>query len=261
MMRSLFTLIALVLVITNAFPQVPEPSSPPRLVNDFTNSLNKQFVTGLEQELVAFNDSTSNQIVLIAIESLNGMDAAMMANRIGEEWGIGQSELDNGVVILYVPKKKGQRGSIFIAPGKGLEGVIPDVVANRIVEQEMIPSFKANRIEEGLYQGIQLIKALSSGEISTDAYQKSSKKPFPVQGIVFFIGLIGFVVFMNYRRVKSYSVGHDVPFWTALLLMNSAGRHRGRYNDFSSGRGGFGGGGFGGFGGGSFGGGGAGGSW
>jgi len=150
-MKHIITTLTLLLVVFSVFAQIPKPPSPPRLVNDFTNSLDRQFVAGLEQELVAFSDSTSNQIVLVALESLNGMDAAMMANNIGEQWGIGQSNLDNGVVILYVPKKSGQRGSIFIAPGKGLEGVIPDVVANRIVEQEMIPLFKSNRIEEGLY--------------------------------------------------------------------------------------------------------------
>ena len=63
------------------------------------------------------------------------------------------------------------------------------------------------------------------------------------------------------RSAKSYSVGHNVPFWTALMLMNQSRGHGGSYNNFTSGGGGFGGGGFGGFGGGGFGGGGAGGSW
>ena len=251
-----------------SWAQIPPAPNPPKLVNDFADVLNNQFEQQLERELVAFNDSTSNQITLVTVPSLNGMDAAMMANRIGQEWGVGQSEYSNGIVVLFKPKTAESRGQVFIAPGKGLEGAIPDATANRIVENEMIPLFKRERTEEGLYRGIAVLKKLAAGEITAKGYAKKARKVddyAPIFVPFFFFLAFILIIISKVRRARRYSLGHDVSFWTALFLANAATRrHSGYYSNFNSGGGsfgGFGGGGFGGFGGGGFGGGGAGGSW
>jgi uncharacterized protein len=156
-----------------------------------------------------------------------------------------------------------------------LEGAVPDAIAKRIVEDEMIPYFKQNRYFDGLNKGTTTLMELTAGEYTADAYMKRSDSRNGGGGllgaiipIIIFIVIFG-RLFRGRRNMSHYGGrrGSSLPFWTALFLANQmGGRSGGKWNDFSSGGGsfgGFGGGGssFGGFGGGSFGGGGAGGSW
>ena len=237
-----------------------------RIVHDFANIIDQTVEQNLEQQLVNFNNQTTTQIAIVTVNSLCDYDRAMFTYEIGEQWGVGSKDFDNGLVIMVKPKTGNNRGQAFIAPGYGLEGVLPDATAKRIIEYEMIPSFKQNDYNSGISNAVQVIMEITGGEYSAENYQKKSKrksKPFPVFPLIF----IGFFIFImlasTFRRARKYGARNNVGLWAALWLMGSMNnRHRGYYNNFRSGGGGFGGGsGFGGFGGGSFGGGGAGGSW
>ncbi|MGQ7398861.1 TPM domain-containing protein, partial [Streptococcus suis] len=82
----------------------------------------------LEQKLVALDDSTSNQIAVVLIKSLDGYEVAEYANKLFREWGIGNKKTNNGVLILAsIDDRK-----VWIEVGYGLEGVIPDVTASAI---------------------------------------------------------------------------------------------------------------------------------
>ncbi|MGC8804171.1 MAG: TPM domain-containing protein, partial [Bacteroidales bacterium] len=72
-----------------AAQDIPRPLNPPRLVNDFVGLLNAEQAAALENALVAYNDSTSTQIVVVIVNSLQGMDANYFAYKIGESWGVG----------------------------------------------------------------------------------------------------------------------------------------------------------------------------
>jgi uncharacterized protein len=94
----------------------------------------------LEETLVQFDRETSTQVVVVTVSSLQGYDKADFAYRIGESWGVGQKDRNNGVIVLIKPKISNEPGQVYIAVGYGLEAVIPDAVANRlIVNNEMIP--------------------------------------------------------------------------------------------------------------------------
>lgn len=244
---------------------IPDPMQPPRLVNDFAGILNSDQVNKLENKLVAFNDSTSTQIAVVIVKSLNGYDENDFAQRLGQKWGIGQKGKKNGIVILVKPKYQQEKGEVSIQSGYGLEGVLPDITCKRIIENEMLPSFKLDDYYTGIDKATSMIISITKGEFTADQYNKRSKSsPY---GILIPL-IIMAVVFIMIRgsRGGTHSVGKSLPFWTALMLLGSMGRggHSGTWGDFQSGSGGFGGGGgggFGGFGGGGFGGGGAGGSW
>lgn len=243
----------------------PSPQKPPRLVNDFAGVIPKGKAAALEQKLVAFNDTTSTQIAVVIVKDLCGYDKSEFTYTLGEKWGVGQKGFDNGILIMVKPTgRKGNRHA-FIATGYGLEGAVPDAIAKRIVENEMIPRFKKNDYAGGIEAAANVLMKLTTGEFTAKQYKKNtSGKPPALMALLPLLIIIFFVFFGAARRAKKYSVGHDVPFWTALFILSSSGRsHGGHYNSFSSGSGSFGGGGggFGGFGGGSFGGGGAGGSW
>lgn len=253
---------------------IPDKPNPPRLVNDFAKLLSQQTAQELEFVLRAFNDSTGSQITIVTVNSLGDYEPADFAFRLGEKWGVGQKGLDNGVVVLVKPKlSNSDRGHAYIAVGYGLEGAIPDAIGKRIVELEMIPAFKQNNYEKGIVLAAQNIMKLASGEYTAANYGKKKKNTGSLLlPLLFFLAAIVLIVLGTLNRARHYALGHNVSLWTALWLLSAMDTaHRGRYSDFSSGRGGFGGfgggsgfgggGGFGGFGGGSFGGGGAGGSW
>lgn len=245
---------------------IPEPLSPPRLVNDYTGILTENQFRHLERKLVSFNDSTSTQIVVILVKSLNGLTKEEFADRVGEKWGVGQKGKNNGVVVLVKPKYQNEKGDARISVAYGLEGVIPDAIAKRIVENEMIPYFKAEDYFTGIDQGTNTIMSLTSGEFTADQYTKKTGGS-PVGFIVPIIIIIIIILFMRGNSGNHYSTGSKgSSIWTALFLASMLGNRggSGSWGDFRSGGGSFGGGGgggFGGFGGGSFGGGGAGGSW
>ncbi|MBK7133482.1 MAG: TPM domain-containing protein [Bacteroidales bacterium] len=244
---------------------IPDRPNPPRLVNDFAGLLTANEINSLERKLVSFNDSTTTQIAIVIVKTLSGYDKSDYAQRLGEKWGIGQKGSNNGVLILVKPKTSDSNGEVFIAPGYGLEGVIPDITCGEIVDYEILPAFRIEDYFGGLNNATSTIMSLARGEFSAEQYgmsgRKSSGKGMPVGFIIFIIIIIIAVISgkKGGSNNKNISSG-GLPLWLLLSMMNSGrGSHSGSWGGFSGG--GSSGGGFGGFGGGSFGGGGAGGSW
>lgn len=247
--------------------KLPERPDPPKLVNDLAGVVDQGAEEQLERELVKFARETSTQIAVVTISDLGGYDAGDYAFRLAEEWGIGQSDKDNGALVLVQPKTNDQRGQAFIATGYGLEGTVPDAIANRIVDNEMIPRFKENDYANGIAAGVSVLMDLTRGTYTAEGYKEktqSSGSRSGAIGIIVFL-LIIFLTSLRGKKTRQNSMGHNLSFWMLLtMMMGGGGRHSGSWGSFSSGTGSFGGGaggGFGGFGGGGFGGGGAGGSW
>lgn len=246
--------------------EIPDKPVPQRLVNDLAGMLSGQEVNALEQKLVAFNDSTSTQIAVVTVATLDGYDISDYAQRLAEKWGIGQKGRDNGVLVLVKPKTADSNGEVSIAQGYGLEGVIPDITAAEIIDQEMLPAFRNGDYYGGIDRATNTLMSLARGEFTADEYGqrgRNSKKDSP--GSIFVIIFIIILITIFSRRGgrgggrgRKLTSGSDLPFWLLMGMLGSGGRsHGGSWGGFSGG----GGGGFGGFGGGSFGGGGARGSW
>ncbi|MCP4553264.1 MAG: TPM domain-containing protein [Bacteroidetes bacterium] len=245
---------------------IPDRPNPPRLVNDLTNTLNRNQIITLEQKLENFSNTTSNQVVIFITNDLKGYDVAEFADRIGQKWGVGQQEFDNGVIIIVKPKTARVKGQVWISVGYGLDGAIPDLTANRIIDNEMIPSFKQNDYFTALEKSTTVLMALAAGEYNSDEYAKKTEGS-PFGFLVPIIAILFFLVLSRAGRSGSQTYGRrggGMPLLAMFFLGSAMGRgsHHGSFGNFSGGSGGLGGGGgFGGFGGGGFGGGGAGGSW
>ena len=267
LMKLLSVLLLFLFFVPAMGQDFPERPNPPKLVNDFTGFLKQDEVASLENKLEDFARKTSTQIAIVIVPTLNGHDKSDYAVSLAEKWGIGQKGKDNGILILVKPKKGNQRGEIFISTGYGLEGVVPDAIAKRIVEVEVIPEFKNGNYYQGLVNATNTLMSLTKGEFTAEEYAKAhgGSDSSVIGFFIFVVMIIVFSLISRAQRAKQYTMGHTkTSFWTAFLLGSMmGGSYRGHYNNFSSGSGGFGGGsgGFGGFGGGSFGGGGAGGSW
>ncbi len=242
---------------------IPSRPVPPRLVNDFANVLSAKQEQLLENKLVRFNDTTSTQICVITIDDLGGTTVADFAYQIGEKWGVGHKE-NNGAVILIKPKKGDEQGDVTIQTGYGLEPFVTDAVSKRIIEQEMIPSFKENDYYTAIDKATSVIMGLVSGQFKAEDLEDGGD----AEGIavllfsIFFIVLLISILGRGNNGGTMSGKGDDHNIWRTLFwlsILNNGSRSSG-WGGFSGGSGGYGGG-FGGFGGGHFGGGGASGSW
>lgn len=268
--RKLFNISFIVLIFSflAVFPllsqDIPDKPVPQRLVNDLAGMLSRQEVNALEQKLVAFNDSTSTQIAVVTVSTLDGYDIADYAQRLAEKWGIGQKGRDNGLLVLVKAKSNSSDGEIFIAQGYGLEGAIPDIIAGQIIDNEIVPSFRNGDFYGGLDKATSTLMSLARGEFTAEEYGQRSGSGSRKSPGIFIVILIVIIISIFSRgggkggRNRRITSGSDLPIWLLMSMLGSGGRsHGGSWGGFSGG----GGGGFGGFGGGSFGGGGARGSW
>lgn len=271
MRKSIYLVCSLLLLLvsTTYSQDFPAKPNPPRLVNDFAGMLKPGEAERLEQKLVAFNDSTSTQIAVVTVKSLQGYDVADYAQRLAEKWGIGQKGLNNGIIVLVKPKTADSKGYVNISPGYGLEGAIPDLTCSEIVDNEILPAFRNGDNYGGLDKATSTLMSLARGEYTAAEYGQKAKKGTMKKSAgalpVIFIIIVVFLLFRGGGGGRNGRITHSgLPFWMLMGMLGSGGgSHRGSWGGSSGGGvfGGGGGGGFGGFGGGSFGGGGASGSW
>jgi uncharacterized protein len=231
-----------------------KPSLQEGLVMDYTGTLTAQQKQALNQKLIAYDDSTSSQIAVVIIQSLQDYDIAEYALALGRKWGIGGAEFSNGVLVLIAMDERKSR----IEVGYGLEGAIPDVTARNILDNFITPNFKEGNYYRGLDQATDNIIKAAAGEYKAPAnYGAKKKKPI---GFASILGLIILFIILGVFGGGGRSSGGTMSGagWIIGTLLSNAGRSSGGWSGGSSGGGG---GGFGGFGGGGFGGGGASGSW
>ncbi|HET9056981.1 MAG TPA: TPM domain-containing protein [Chitinophagaceae bacterium] len=234
--------------------KVPAPPNPPRLVNDFVGLLSQEQVNELERKVVKYDDSTSNQIAVVIVGTLDDYDPVDYAVKLGREWGVGNKDFNNGVIILISTGADGSKRKVFIAPGYGLEGALPDITCKQIVETELIPNLKSGNYYRGINNAIDAIIKAAAGEYKApEGYRNRSDKGTGKKTILWIILFIIIMMVINNRRggrggtMSRRGWSNAPPIWWFP-----------RGGGFGGGSGG---GGFGGFGGGSFGGGGAGGDW
>lgn len=254
-----YILAATALFMALQLSAIPAKPQPERLVNDYADLFSSDQEARMEKMLTAFDDSTSNQIVILTVKDLEGMPASEYAVRTGLDWGVGSEKFDNGIVVLVKPKNS-TPGQVFIAVGYGLEGAIPDAYAKRIINNQMIPHFMQNDYFGGVNEACSTLMKLASGEISEPGEEFGEDD---IIMIVVFLAALIFLLFILAIAMKNGNNGrggggsrYDDVFTTGPIIIRSGNSFGGSSFGGSS----FGGG-FGGFGGGSFGGGGAGGSW
>lgn len=268
MMAKIRHLFLLLFVLATVLPTaaIPPKPSPQRLVNDFAGLFTAGQVDELERKLVAFDDSTSNQITVVTVNDLEGRAAAEYADRIGIEWGVGSKAYNNGIVVLVKPKTSDSGGQVTIQVGYGLEGTIPDIYASRIIRNDMIPHFQENDYYGGVVQACENLMALASGEISEPRSRDDDDDPF--ESLLAMLVIL-FLILLIIKIIRhsggnggggSGTGGRDRHIWVGPIGSSSWGGSS-RGSSWGGRFGGGFGGGFGGFGGGSFGGGGASGSW
>ena len=239
--------------VVHAQNELSKPN-PPKLVVDQAGVLSNTELALLEKKLVSFDDSSSNQIAVVIIPTLDGNAIEEYANKLFRAWGIGDAKKNNGVLLLIAMNEKKMR----IEVGYGLEGAITDVQSKSIIDNDLQPAFRKKQFYEGIDAAIDNISKAAVGEYKV-VKAKKSKNP---KGSLFLFVLILFVI-VAILGGRGGNGGSNIrsggfnDFATGMLLgslLGGGGRSGG--SDWGGG-----GGGFGGFGGGSSGGGGASGGW
>jgi uncharacterized protein len=145
----------------------------PRLkgrINDYAGMLSPEVANRLDAQLADLQRTDSTQVVVLTIPSLEGQSLEEYAIKVAQTWGIGQKGKDNGA-LLFV--SKGDR-KVRIEVGYGLEGRLTDAISGRIIDNVIVPAFKAGHFNTGIEAGVTSIIAAVHGE-----YQGTAKKTGP----------------------------------------------------------------------------------
>ena len=175
------------------FPDSPKPF---RYVNDYTNTLSEKQLDALEAKLVAYGKETSSQIAVVIVPTTGEYEISQYAFELGDKWGIGRKNLNNGVLLLIAKDDR----KLFIAVGQGLQGVLTDALASQIIRNQIRPYFRNEQYAQGIDNGLDYIIAATKGEFAAQAEEENDFGDFvPFIMLALFI-LIVVMAEMNSRR-------------------------------------------------------------
>jgi uncharacterized protein len=284
------TLLAGALSLAAAQGLQPVPKLEAR-VTDLTGTLTAEQQSTLEEKLAAFEARKGAQIVVLMVPTTHPEEIEQYSIRVVEQWKIGRKRVDDGVLLIIAKNDRRVR----IEVGYGLEGALPDAIANRIIYETMRPLFAENDFYGGINAGVDQIARVIDGEPlpppdrtwnSARSRHVSGLLPFFIIAVIFGSsilrallgrpagaivtgGLAGLLVWL-FGGIVVAAIGVSIIAFLFALISGFGGASRwssvpgvggfGGWGGGMMGGGGFGGGGFSG-GGGGFGGGGASGSW
>src|SRR6476660_10226027 len=130
-------------------------------VNDYAGMLPADRAQALEERLARFESETGHQIALLTVPSLEGDSLEDFSIRVAESWKIGKKGVDNGAILLIARDDRRLR----IEVGYGLEGVLPDAIANRIINEVITPRFRSGDFAGGIEAGIDTMFKVTKGEV------------------------------------------------------------------------------------------------
>lgn len=209
---ALGVLLASVTAFATIASAYSSPGSPTGYVNDFAKVLRPDTKQALEAELTTFKQTTSNEITVATIPNMSGDYIENYAVKLFAEWGIGTKDKDNGVLLLLSIEEHKMR----IEVGYGLEGALPDSIAQSILNNEMTPLLKAGDYDGAVTAGVRAIELATKGEYTAIA-------PKPENPVMAFLGnnfefvfITGFFILQFlasiFARSRSWWAGGIVGF-------------------------------------------------
>ena len=245
--------------------QIPNPKSE-KYINDYTGSVSQSTIDYVVEQGRTLEDRTGAQFVVVIMPDIEGWDVERFALELGREWGIGQAEKNNGLLLVFAMKEH----KVRLEVGRGLEGAIPDS-KTVLIDQNVIPHMKNDDLDSAIIAGYNVYEKEIYNEYNIDTSNDEFMQVPEVDGSQDGKGFLDRLVdVLNIIVIVLAIVSFLIPLFT------NRRRRRGRGSDDDDDWGGFGGGGFfggddsggfgggdsgGGFGGGDFGGGGGTSSW
>ncbi|HOT45411.1 MAG TPA: TPM domain-containing protein [Spirochaetota bacterium] len=210
---------------------IPVPALRGRVTDDagILGTATREHIGGL---LKAHEDRTTNQVAVLTVETLEGESIEEFATRVFDRWRLGREKKDNGVLIIVASKDRRMR----IEVGYGLEEVLTDAKAGRIIDAVMAPRFKAGDFDGGVTAGVLAVIALledagaapseqggGSGE-SSDGFFKGPDLPIMQRILIgcFIFGIIGLFTVIGVftpQGVGWFLYLFLIPFWAMFPIV------------------------------------------
>src|SRR5262245_571903 len=201
-------------------------------VNDLAKILTAEKTQQLEERLRQFERETSHQIAVLTIPSLEGDPIEDFGIRVAEAWQIGQKGTANGVILIVAQKER----KIRIEVGRGFEGILPDIIASRIIREVIAPYVREGDYAGAIEAGIDSISKVTRGEVMLKPPQTKARRNPPVAGILIIAALAAGLVGISQRTILRGGFGGAISagvigfpaawwlgsgLWIALTLMGA----------------------------------------
>jgi uncharacterized protein len=227
MKRWLVALLALLVVswFTPALAEVAVPVLKAR-VTDLTNTLTLAQVASIEQQLLALEQRKGSQLAVLIVPTTQPEAIEQYSLRVVEAWKLGRKGVDDGMLLIIAKNDRALR----IEVGYGLEGVIPDAIAKRVIAETIVPYFKQNDFAGGIQAGItQLIKLVDGEPLPPPKTQSRNDKSAPMS-MLFIVVIVAAVIGQVLSAVFGRFVGSGLAAaavgglgWLALGSVLMAG--------------------------------------
>ena len=238
-------LIALMAVIVATAQIPPRPKTADDLVYDYAHVIDTTDYKVIRDSLRNLYMYNKTQVVVLTVESLDGMEIEDFCQQVFQEWGIGDKETNNGVLIVIKPKTEASRGQVRIHTGYGAEGALPDLLCKKIETDSMIPAFKENNYGLAVRKAVSLIVPSMKGEypsdIATFLKEKEAEKErnsliAVIVYVILYVLLCGLIWYFFFMPTNSdwYSIMAS-PLLAATITPSSSRRSSGSGSSWSSG--------------------------
>ena len=253
-MRRFGVIVPALALVLWLWPAAAEPAFPEltgRVVDD-AQLLGADTEEELIADLKALEDKSSDQLVVVTLPSLQGYSIEEFGYQLGRHWGIGTKQLNNGVLLIVAPNDH----KVRIEVGRGLEPILTDALSKIIIENSILPRFRAGDFAGGIKDGVRDIVLVLTGDAAeveerAKARHDADQPAIDWLMVIFWVLMLSWIAYSVYRSARyASSTGRS----TGPVFLPGSG------SDWGGSSSGGGGGGFSG-GGGSFGGGGASGGW
>ncbi|EJF80875.1 TPM domain-containing protein [Bartonella doshiae] len=222
-------------------------------VNDMAHLLDHITKENLAKKLATLEEKTGDQIVIITLPSLSGIDIETYSNSLFRIWKLGQKQINNGVLLVIAPNER----EIRIEVGYGLEGELTDAVSSVIINTFILPNFREGNYQKGIVEAVHaIIKIITENDSdfsfrikekvkAVEAQRKQAEKEEMVINTIMFLALFIIVGLPILAMIFGKKVGPQKYLWMGIIFtpwflnLNARGRYSGGIFGNHSGGGGF----------------------
>lgn len=182
------------------------PGKPQGFVSDYAKVISSTAVSSIENQLQSLKNLTGVEVAVVTIPSLQNETIETYAEKLFREWGIGTKGKDNGLLILVAPNDR----MVKIEVGYGLEGVIPDSIADGIIRKEMLPQFKLGDYSMGISSAVNVIVGIINNTTDKSIYSDVPKKSgsgVNIEFVIFFLFIVANILAQYLSKTKSWWLG------------------------------------------------------
>ena len=187
-------------------------------INDYAGLIPADRAQALESRLAAFEKETAHQIAVLTIPSLEGDPLEDFSIKVAEAWKIGQKGFDNGAILVIAQNDRKLR----IEVGYGLEGVLPDAIASRIIREVIVPRFRENDYAGGIEAGVNAILQVTKGEPLSQKTQTprrpATSRLSSAMNILMITAMLALFIGMTRRRIAGGALGGATAGVAATLF-------------------------------------------